>query len=944
MQHQLAGSHVLDSQYVTSQLMNRDAKEINVANQDIVRIGNLCDVGFLRKLNLSFNKLTSLVGIDQLSQLRELLAYSCQLEDVSHLHSVNKLEKLYLQHNRIQSLGNTLQSMNKLQELRLDKNKLTKAEYISSCVSLKKCNVAHNGLSSCDGIQGLQYLVELNLSNNHLKSITSLKGLPQLRELDISYNQLKSLDGIQYLLKLEILHAEHNAIVHLQIPSIKNDSSVQNREMNNSAQGKKNLASNGKTNSTSATSKNAASSDLPDIQRPIISEIYLSGNRIKSVKGLELYQNTLEILDLSFNQIGTDDIKDLLPSLIQLSQLQEVRFYNNPCCDENNKQSFQFIKQALKDSCCLLQAIDDDAIIKPSDALQRQPSYLSIDSKEFHTWEKGMEGSSVGEGKDFEEEGSIMTGRSQPSSTSKHLSKKINNEELNFDSSDFDSDDELPKKKKTNSASSKISGSGSKKSVRSGSVSVEDGKQRSKLEKFDENEDNEEDENDPDKVNERLGLKVPKLTIKDVLTAEQIQEKETVFLSLLNETKDKLEQTIFKFEQLQKCSNEQERKEFEENEKKKKELLSPVFDPKKRNFKMRNDTHLSEKLMTALDKVLEGKLEVEDDVNNLHVGNHRKDPPLQSLPPLSEELNTKSSVLTDEPVPVVIIPSLVSHSESHSSTLMKGKNTVENLSAKFSPIADKIALSHNKLKTLSPSSPSLTSFTRDAESHNASSSTKFAQKTNVKSTSSLIEDVLPTGLVSGKTIHGSKQSKSEFVITNSFLAKNQGILHQNPFAPLSFEKEVADMKVEEVDFLNIKMSKKGKKSKLSYLQWMNHENKEGGELIEEAEGKEYEGKEEEKIHEEIAEWEKKRVDLIFAEAEDFNSMEEVSDLPVLEEIPKIDIETASRMYLKPHTIGFDSRYGITNDLTLLPESVQLTPKSDITRANESFGLEPSSSR
>lgn len=903
MEKQLAGFHVLDSQYALSQLpVSREAKELNVSNQDIVRIGNLCDVAILRKINLSFNKIQSLLGIDQLNQLRELLAYSCGIEDISNLSGLTKLEKVYLQHNKISSISNTFQQMSKLVELRLDKNKISKIEHLKECASLRKLNLGNNTLQSCEGIQGLQFLVELNLSNNNIKSILPLKGLPNLRELDISHNQLKSLDGIQYLIKLEIVKADHNHIVHLQIPNYGNGSASNSNSGNNSA---RTMNSNKKSNKALPPTKPGSSqSSLPEIEGPIISELYLSGNRIKSIKGLEMFCESLEILDLSFNQISIQDLAELSQSLKQLKSLTEIRFFNNPCVDNKDSPEFTALKGLLQENCSNLQAIDDQAILQHSKSLQ-QGSVFSMDTKEFHTWEKGGEESSLAKE-------SVITSLREESKSD------LQDDPSMYSSSESEDGTSSKKKGKSSTAGSKKSINSKGKSVLKASAKNEPSKESLELEEDEE----EDDEDDPEKVNERLGLKVPKLTLKSILTEEEIQEKENVFMDLLNHTRDVLESTIFKFEELQKLNPEEQIK-FQEEQKRLKlqeNLSSPLPGDKRRNFKLKKDEKLSEKLLNALDKVLVEKVDVETKDPTKNSEEKESTSPKLPLPSQNDLATAKSSVLTDHEQPITINHiKLAPNSLGGPSSLNDNAN-----SPKFDDISETASKSGKATSSALPPK------------------SKFAEK------SSIHKSDTPTSITSGKTIHGTKATKSDFLISNTFLKKNSTILYQNTNTlsnDLPNSKSLNDVEsLESADFLSLKMSRKEKK--LSYLQWMNIEK---NEVKEERNGENY-NEEFELTEENIKELSKQtdrnvlsldpsdnfpnKISLDTAlllkqdeENEDDSSLQQYDDplhsIPEIEEVSpvaKVDPELISKMYSKPHGIGFDTRYGIANNISLLLSS------------------------
>ena len=197
--------------------------DIQIHNHNIQHIGNLSDHPGLRKIDISFNPIDDLRGIDQCPQLRQLCVYGGgKLTDLQGLEGVKKLEVLLIQRNALgPTLGLTFHNLTKLRELRVDKNQITHlGTDLASCTSLRRLDLSHNQLSSLEGLGGLQSLEELRVTNNNITTFKHLRALPSLMEIDISYNKLKSLDGLEFIPTLTILRAEHNHINTLKIPKI----------------------------------------------------------------------------------------------------------------------------------------------------------------------------------------------------------------------------------------------------------------------------------------------------------------------------------------------------------------------------------------------------------------------------------------------------------------------------------------------------------------------------------------------------------------------------------------------------------------------------------------------------------------------------------------------------------------------------------------------------
>jgi len=356
-----AKDKALDSQLALS-LIGRDAPHDLIVNRDFVtRIGNLCDVAFVRKLNISFNRIRSLDGIDQLPQLKFLLAYACDIDKIECLKAISKIESILLQQNRISKMLDTFSGMSKLQELRLDQNRISKIEHLSGCVSLKKLDLSFNNIDVLNGISGLQQLQELKVSNNQIKSLLPLKALPSIRELDVSNNQLKSLDGLQQLPTLEFLRADHNMIAELKILPMMGS----NKRLAVDASSKTNSTPSANKKATTSAGKKNEVSEIANLSGPMLQELSVNGNRIRSVHGLEIYKDCLEMLDLSSNNFPATEAANLVLALKPCTKLTELRMHLNPICDDEAAMDDLVIE--LSEACPSLRAIDGLAIVANSD-------------------------------------------------------------------------------------------------------------------------------------------------------------------------------------------------------------------------------------------------------------------------------------------------------------------------------------------------------------------------------------------------------------------------------------------------------------------------------------------------------------------------------------------------------------------------------------------------
>ena len=138
--HDHKQSGILSNELVSSMLSREAPTDVKIHNHNIQCIGNLSEHPGLRKIDIAFNPIVDLRGIDQCAQLRQLCAYGGgQLSSLQGLEGVKKLEVLLLHRNAISSLGLSLHNLTKLRELRLDKNTISHlGTDLTSCTSLRR--------------------------------------------------------------------------------------------------------------------------------------------------------------------------------------------------------------------------------------------------------------------------------------------------------------------------------------------------------------------------------------------------------------------------------------------------------------------------------------------------------------------------------------------------------------------------------------------------------------------------------------------------------------------------------------------------------------------------------------------------------------------------------------------------------------------------------------
>jgi Leucine-rich repeat (LRR) protein len=168
--------------------------ELNASNNALINIRGISKLHFsLSKLNLSFN----------------------QLSEVLDLQQITHLEHLDISHNQILSLEG-VQSQTNLQYLACYYNQLKKLDCIAPLTQLTYLNCAHNQLKNMQVVENFTSLTRLFCYHNALQNLNWVQNLCELTHLNASQNQLKGrADWLAPLQKLEILDISNNQITDI---------------------------------------------------------------------------------------------------------------------------------------------------------------------------------------------------------------------------------------------------------------------------------------------------------------------------------------------------------------------------------------------------------------------------------------------------------------------------------------------------------------------------------------------------------------------------------------------------------------------------------------------------------------------------------------------------------------------------------------------------------
>lgn len=367
----------LDDDIIQSFQGKEAPNEIIVQGQNISGIQSLKgNYSSVRRLDISFNALRSLKGIEQFPRLRQLSAYCYRLDDVGCINEMSYLTSFMIQQNGLTNIPSSFKSLKYLRELRIDRNQLTSIRNLGGCCCLRFLDISFNNIDSLIGLSGLQSLQELRANHNQITTLETLKSLPSIRELGISHNRLVNLDGLQHLPTLEVIHADHNVVDTFKIPqtytkqrnpSIRLDSkSVCNlncsvdtgvtREVSISKPFiSGNISIGTILNRSRSSSIDYMEETVTVLGMRSLTDVFLSHNQIASADGLDSLGANIEVLDIKNNLLDftTGKSEQLLESVSTLKRLTELRMgsaYDDVTLSE--------LKVLLFKACPLLKAID----------------------------------------------------------------------------------------------------------------------------------------------------------------------------------------------------------------------------------------------------------------------------------------------------------------------------------------------------------------------------------------------------------------------------------------------------------------------------------------------------------------------------------------------------------------------------------------------------------
>ncbi|WP_371803071.1 leucine-rich repeat domain-containing protein [Candidatus Lokiarchaeum ossiferum] len=170
---------------------------------------------FLKRLDLSRNRINSISRLNSLQLLEELYLRENDLSILENFETLSQLKILDLSNNQIDQIDGLYNQVN-LDILDLSNNNIKKIVGLEKCYKLTELKLNRNNIKEISGLDSLEELRILFLANNSIEIIQGLTQLENLKELNLSLNKIRKLENLDRNSYLRTLNLSDNLITKIE--------------------------------------------------------------------------------------------------------------------------------------------------------------------------------------------------------------------------------------------------------------------------------------------------------------------------------------------------------------------------------------------------------------------------------------------------------------------------------------------------------------------------------------------------------------------------------------------------------------------------------------------------------------------------------------------------------------------------------------------------------
>lgn len=189
---------------------------LDLQQNTIMDLSHLSNMTALTELYLNNNAINDISVLENLKELTKLNVSNNNLSVIDPTFKLTKLTHLYAAaQGQDESGGLTsiegIQSLTELTHLSLATNKLTDITPLSACTKLQELDVSANSISSLEAIKGHNELMFLYFSHNAVEEIPAFDHeASKLSIIDGSYNKISSLEPLADHHLINKVYMDHN--------------------------------------------------------------------------------------------------------------------------------------------------------------------------------------------------------------------------------------------------------------------------------------------------------------------------------------------------------------------------------------------------------------------------------------------------------------------------------------------------------------------------------------------------------------------------------------------------------------------------------------------------------------------------------------------------------------------------------------------------------------